>query len=165
MHAKPLLSALKATQERSKVGPIQERLDSCRQLHRAKRVLRADEIIASTVEQKPIFEAEVDQAEQRLFLLQANAAATTPAVVVPEPAQVKELQTQIDLLVRERDTLKSTSARQVGGGEVSAMDGKRSPVHGEHSTDAHIRSVGCATAIAISGTPWSSEIHHWVSWS
>ena len=49
VHAKPLLTALKAAQERSKVGPIQERLDSCRQfIERAKkRVLRADEVISS----------------------------------------------------------------------------------------------------------------------
>ena len=31
VHAKILLTAFKATQERSKVGPIQEHLDSCRQ--------------------------------------------------------------------------------------------------------------------------------------
>ena len=84
-----------------------------------KRVLRADEVIARAVEQKAIFEAEVAQAEQRLVLLQAEAAATTPAVV-PERGQVKELQTQIDLLVRERDALKSAAGRQVGGGEGSA---------------------------------------------
>ena len=52
-------------------------------------------------------------------MLQAEAVATTPAVV-PEPAQVKELQTQIDLLVRERDALKSPTDRQVDGGEGSA---------------------------------------------
>ena len=101
------------------MGPIQERLDSCRQfIDRAKkRVLRADEVIARAV--KAIFEAEVAQAEQRLVVLQAKAVATTPAVV-PEPAQVKELQTQIDLLVRERDALKSATGKQVGGGEGSA---------------------------------------------
>ena len=122
VHAKLLLTAFKAAQERSKVGPIQERLDSCRQfIERAKkRVLRADEVIASAVEQKAIFEAEVAQAEQRLALLQAKAVATTPAVI-PEPDQVKELQTQIDVLVRERDALKSASGRQVRGGEGSAM--------------------------------------------
>ena len=67
VHAKPLLTALKAAQERSKMGPIQERLDSCRQfIERAKkRVLRADEVIARAVEQKAIFEVEVAQAEQR----------------------------------------------------------------------------------------------------
>ena len=63
--------------------------------------------------------SEVAQAEQRLVLLQAEAVATTRAVV-PEPAQVKELQTQIDLLVRERDALKSATGRQVGGGEGNA---------------------------------------------
>ena len=122
VHAKPLLTALKAAQERSKVGPIQERLDSCRQIiERAKkRVLRADEVIARAVEQKAIFEAEVVQAEQRLALLQAEAVATTPPVT-PEPDQVKELQTQIDVLVRQRDALKFASGRQVGGGEGSAM--------------------------------------------
>ena len=59
VHAKPLHMALKAAQQRSKVGPIQERLDSCRQfIERAKkRVLRADEVIARAVEQKAIFEA------------------------------------------------------------------------------------------------------------
>ena len=100
------------------MGPIQERLDSCRQfVERAKkRVLRADEVIARAVEQKAFFEAEVAQAEQRLVMLEAEAVATT-LVVVPEPAQVKELQTQIDLLVRECDALKSATARQVGGGE------------------------------------------------
>ena len=76
-------------------------------------------MIARDVEQKAICEAEVAQAEQRLVLLQSEAVATTPAMV-PEPAQVKELQTQIDLLVRERDALKSATGRQVGRGEGSA---------------------------------------------
>ena len=121
VHAKPLQMALKAAQQKSKVGPIQERLDSCRQfIKRAKkRVLRADEVIARAFEQKAIFEAEVAQAEQRLVVLEAETVATTPAVV-PEPTQVKELQTQIDLLVRERDALKSATTRQVGGGEGRA---------------------------------------------
>ena len=61
----------------------------------------------------------VAQAEERLALLQAEAVATTP--VIPEPDQVKELQIQIDVLVRERDALKSASGRQVRGGEGSAM--------------------------------------------
>ena len=55
-------------------------------------MFRADEVIAGAVEQKVIFEVEVAQTEQHLVLLQAKAAATTPAVV-PEPVQVKELQT------------------------------------------------------------------------
>ena len=102
------------------MGPIQERLDSCRQfIERAKkRVIRAEEVIARAVEQNAIFEAEVAQAEERLALLQAEAVATTP--VIPEPDQVKELQTQINVLVRERDALKSASGRQVRGGEGSA---------------------------------------------
>ena len=52
VHAKPLQMALEAAQERSKVGPIQERLDSCRQfIERAKkRVFRAEEVIARAVE-------------------------------------------------------------------------------------------------------------------
>ena len=104
VHAKPLLTALKAAQERSKVVSIQERLDSCRQfIERAKkRVLPTDEVVARAVEQKAIFGAEVAQAELRLILLQAETA-TTLVAALPEPAQVKELQTQIDLLVRVRD--------------------------------------------------------------
>ena len=136
VHAKPLLTALKAAQGRSKVGPIRERLDSCRQfIERAKKcVLHAD---------KAIFEAEVAQAEQRLILLQAEVTATTPAAVVPEPAQVKELQTQIDFLVRERDALKSnTSLACWWRRRECHMDGKRSSMRGEHSTDAHVRSAG-----------------------
>ena len=35
VHAKPLLIALKAAQERSKMGPVQERLDSCREPERS----------------------------------------------------------------------------------------------------------------------------------
>ena len=98
-----LLIAPKVTQERSKVAPFQERLDSCRQfIERAKkRMIRVDEVITRAVEQKEIFEEEVAQAEERLVLLQAEAVATTP--VIPEPDQVKELQTQIDVLVRERE--------------------------------------------------------------
>ena len=57
VHAKPLLTALKAAQERSNVGPISERLEF---IERAKkRVLRADEVIARVVEQEAIVEAEV----------------------------------------------------------------------------------------------------------
>ena len=52
VHGKPLKMALEAAQERSKVGPSQERLDSCRQfIERAKkRVFRAEEVIARAVE-------------------------------------------------------------------------------------------------------------------
>ena len=59
VHAKPLLT------ERSKVGPIQERLDSCRQfIERAKkRVLRA----ARAVEQIAIFERKLHRPSNVLF--------------------------------------------------------------------------------------------------
>ena len=71
------------------MGPIQERLDSCRQfIERAKKcVLRADEVITRAVELKAIFETEVAQAEQRLALLQAEAVAKLPQQSFQSPTR------------------------------------------------------------------------------
>ena len=38
-------------------------------------------------------------------MLHAEATSTASAAEVPEPAEVKDLQAQIDLVVRERDAL------------------------------------------------------------
>ena len=130
--------ALKAAQQRSKVGPIQERLDSCRQfIERAKkRVLRANEVIARAVEQTAIFETEVAQAQQRLVVLEAEAVTTRSSQGV--------------------DTNRSSGARarciEVYNSQAgwwwrreSSMDGEWSSMCGEHSTDAHSRSAGFGT--------------------
>ena len=71
--------------------------------------------------------------------------ATTLVAVVPEPAQVKELQTQIDHLVRERDAFVSTPARQVGGGEGSATWMGSGPPCVETFHRCHVRSAGSGT--------------------
>ena len=69
-----------------------------------------------------------------------RACECTIPAVVPEPVQVKELQTQIDFCV----DLLCGSSENISPRAI-----------------CRIWKDGCATAIAIFRTPWSSEIHHW----
>ena len=126
VHAKPLLTALKAAQERSKVVSIQERLDSCRQfIERAKkRVLPTDEVVARAVEQKAIFEAEVAQAELRLVLLQAETATTSCS----SASRARSGQGVAD------------TDRSSGAGARRRLVVEKGVPH--VSTDAHVRSAG-----------------------
>ena len=79
-HAKPLVEALKAARAKSRVPPVSERLTSCRNfLERArKRVTRAEDLIAKAVEKKTAFMQEVEEAEERLKQLEAEASKPTP---------------------------------------------------------------------------------------
>ena len=107
-------------------------------------MLRADEVIARTVEQKAIFEAEVAQAEQRLVPLQAEAAATT----------LQWFQARSGQGVADTNRSSGAGARRIEVCTRQAgwwwrrechMDGKRSSMRGQHSTDAHVRSAGSGT--------------------
>ena len=66
-----------------------------------RRVTRAEEVKRAQ-EQREVYVAEVEEAQQRLLSLQEDAAHP-PTVMVPE---VGELQKQIEELVRERDLLR-----------------------------------------------------------
>ena len=67
-----------------------------------RRVTRAEEVIKRAQEQRAVYVAEVEEAEQRLLSLQEEAHPALP-VAVPE---VGELQRRIEELVRERDLLR-----------------------------------------------------------
>ena len=82
VHAKPLVEALKAARAKSRVQPVTERLVACRNsLEPRKRVPRAEELIAKATEQKSDFVLEVQEAEERLQHLEAEAAKPAPPSV------------------------------------------------------------------------------------
>ena len=81
-----------------------DRVESCKLFtaRAQRRVTRAEEVTKRAQEQRAVYVAEVEEAQQRLLSLQEEAAHPFP-VVVPE---VGELQKQIEELVRERDLLR-----------------------------------------------------------
>ena len=85
-HAQSLVEALRVARAKTKVPPVQQRIQSCKTyVERArKRVARAEAVIARTTEQKPIYEGEVAG---------------------------PELQRQIDKLVRKRDLWKAAKTQ------------------------------------------------------
>ena len=70
---------------------------------------KAEDLIAKSVEQKTAFMQEVEEAEERLKQLEAEASKPTPPSKL-----VTELQRRIeDLLVQERDTLRGVPMQGV----------------------------------------------------
>ena len=104
IHAKSLHEALRVARNKTKLPPIQEQVESCKSfLERArKRVLRAQAVIDSAIEQKAVYEKEVADGKLRLEALQAQGTNPPPAV----SSLVSELQQKIDNLVKERDALR-----------------------------------------------------------
>ena len=106
-HAKPLVEALRIARAKSAVPPLQQRIQSRKlYIERAKqRVVRAEAVITRAVEQKAIYDGEVAEGEERLQqLLSEDALPAPPAPACP--AQVAELQRQIDDLMKEREMWK-----------------------------------------------------------
>ena len=97
----PLQAALRSARTKSKVLPVNERVEACKGfLERAKkRLVRTEAVIAKAHEQKLIFEAELREGEARLLQLQAESEAQ------PEGPSVTDLQSRIDQLIQERDAL------------------------------------------------------------
>ena len=67
-----------------------------------------------------------------------RSSEPTSAIVV---SLVSELQQKIDILVRDRDALRSCPPSKSSQG-LSQVDGAGSSLCGEHSTDAHQRAGG-----------------------
>ena len=76
VHAKALQDALHVAQNKAKLPPIQDQVESCKTfLERArKRVLRAQVVIDRAIEQKAIYELEVAEGQRRFEALQVEAA-------------------------------------------------------------------------------------------
>ena len=102
-HAKPLLTALKAAKTKLNV-PISVQIESTTQyLERArKRLAQAEAEVARVTAQKDQCVADVEAAERRLERLQDSA----PSAMQQEPAELVQLQSRIDELIRERDSLR-----------------------------------------------------------
>ena len=102
-HAKPLLVALKAARAKLNV-PVSVQIEATAKfLERArKRLAKAEAELAKVAAQKDECVAEVEAAERRLERLRDSA-------LVPmqhEPVEVALLQSRIDELIRERDSLR-----------------------------------------------------------
>ena len=97
----PLQAALRSARTKSKVLPVNERVEACKGFfERAKkRLVRTEAVIAKAHEQILIFEAELREGEARLLQLQAESEAQL------EGLSVTDLQSRIDELIQERDAL------------------------------------------------------------
>ena len=115
LHAKPLLVALKAAKAKVNV-PISVQIESTTQyLERArKRLVQAEAEVARITAQKDQCISDVETAERRLERLQTSV----PSTMQQESAELGLLQSRIDELIRERDSLR-VSANQ-GHVEVAA---------------------------------------------
>ena len=119
VHANCLHAALRIPRARSTLSPVAERVESCKKfLDRARQ-----RVIDKATAQKRIHEKEVAEGERRLAQLQAEASK--PAEV---PPQVSLLQSQIDVLIRERD-----AGRSELESERRQVDGRRTALHRKHS--------------------------------
>ena len=114
VHSKPLLTALKTAQERLKVGPHSRAFGLVQAGHRA-----CQEACCSCRR------CQGCRAENNFRSRSCPGGATSHSAsgqtATPSRNRSSRAAGQgVDLLVRERDALKSTPARQVGGGEGSA---------------------------------------------
>ena len=82
IHAKSVHEALRVTRNKTKLPPIQEQVESCKNfLERArKRVLRAQAVNDRAIEQKAVHESEVANRELRLDALAEGANPPPPVV-------------------------------------------------------------------------------------
>ena len=110
-----LLTALKAAKAKLNV-PISVQIESTTQyLERArKRLAQAEAEVARVTAQKDQCVADVEAAERRLERLQDSA----PSAMQQEPAELVQLQSRIDELIRERDSLRVSGIQ--GHVEVAA---------------------------------------------
>ena len=100
-HAKPLVEALRVARAKAKVLLLEEQIVASQNfVERArKRVTRVEAVISRALEQKVVFETEVQEGEARL----------------QQAASVTELQRRIDDLTRERDSLRAATPRVLPG--------------------------------------------------
>ena len=100
-HAKPFVKALRVARAKAKVLLLDEQIIACKNfVERArKRVNRVEAVISRALEQKVVFETQVQESEARL----------------QQAASVTELQRRIDDLTRERDSLRAATPRVLPG--------------------------------------------------
>ena len=109
-HAKSLVSALKVAKAKLNV-PISVQIQASEQyLERAKkRLVQAEEDLSKASAKKSECAKDVETTELRL----ARLRSAVPAPMQEEPPAVAELQSRIDELIRERDTLRASVADPV----------------------------------------------------
>ena len=105
----PLVEALRVARAKAKVLPLEEQIITCKNfVERArKRVTRVE----AALEQKVVFETEVQEGEARLQQLEDSHSHRT----VDAAASVTEIQRRIDDLTRERDSLRAATPRVLAG--------------------------------------------------
>ena len=103
--AKPLVEALRIARSKAKVLLLEEQIIACKHfVERArKRVSRVEAVISRALEQKVVFEKEVQEGEARLQQLEESQSQRTGDAA----ASVTELQRRIDDLTRGRDSLRA----------------------------------------------------------
>ena len=89
-HAKPLVEALRVARAKAKVLPLEEQIIACKNfVERArKRVTRVEAVISRALEQKVVFETEVQEGEARLQQLEdSHSHRTTAPWMQPRQSQ------------------------------------------------------------------------------
>ena len=100
----PLQAALRSARTKSKVLPVNERIEACK-----KGLVRTEAVIAKAQEQKAIFETELRDGEAWLAQLQSLSEEQRGQPVGPS---VIKLQRRVDQLVQECDALKAKPPRK-----------------------------------------------------
>ena len=101
--AKPLVEALRVARAKAKVLPLEEQIIACKNfVERArKRVTRVQAVISRALEQKVVFETEVQEGEARLQHLEESHSHRTVDAAAD--------------LTRERDSLRAATPRVLPG--------------------------------------------------
>lgn len=148
-HAKPLVEALRVARSKAKVLPVEEQIIACKNfVERAKkRVMRVQAVISRALEQKVVFETEVQEGEARLQQLEESHSHRP----VDAAASVTELQRRIDDLTRERDSLRAATPRVFP--RVSMADGPESippiPMSSVQDMEGWLRNRNCELRNAL----------------
>ena len=111
--AKPLVEALPLACSKAKVLPVEDQIIACKNfIERArKRVNRVEAVISRALEQKVVFETEVEEGEARLQQLEESHSVRNEEAAV----SITELQRRIDDLTRERDSLRTATPKVLPG--------------------------------------------------
>ena len=118
-HAKLLVEALRIARSKAKVLPVEEQIIACKNFveRGRKRVSRVEAVISRALEQKVVFEKEVQEGEARLQQLEESQSQRTGDAA----ASVIELQRRIDDLTSERDSLRAATPMADGPPVVESI--------------------------------------------
>ena len=126
-HAQLLLNALRVAKSRSKLPPVEERVEACNTfLERARRRVICSEVITRAQEQKAVFVAEVEDAREGWHCCNRKHHHADPSVPFLE---FGELQRQVEEFGEGTGQFAFRARGEDCGSVSSAAAGRRTTVH------------------------------------